>query len=105
MTEPPGSPSPRRWLVTRRSRAGTEDAALLAALDARARAAGAVLTVLLLGSATYDLEAASPGAAEVVGLREEVEGRGVRPALGARLVDYPELVRLLFEADRVMELG
>ena len=96
---------PRRWLVTRQSQAEAEDAALLAALDARARADGARLTVLLLGNAAYDLEGDPPGAADVVALREEVEGRGIRPPPRTRLVSYPELVRLLFESERVMELG
>lgn len=103
----------RRWVLVRQTRRAPEDEAIVAALALRAASDGARLSVALLGSATYDLvgpvasSSARPGAIEVLALREEAEGRGVGAgaAPGARLLDYRELVRLLFEADRVIQVA
>lgn len=111
MTGDGANGGPRRWVAVRMTHGGETDAAILRALGARARTADASFALLLLGSATYDLERpAGPvdgdaGTIELFALQEDVEGRGIRPRRPTTLIGYPELVRLLFDSERVMEIG
>ena len=104
-----GSPRARRWLVVKTTPWNSEEGPVLAALARAAERSGRTLAVMLLGSASYSVNAAplAPGRPhlECWALEEDVRGRGIRCGVGVRVVRYPELVRSLFEAEKVIQFS
>ena len=101
------------WLVIRQTTALPEELAVLEETAREARERGRTLTVVLLGRAAYELPAPA-GRSMAPGpdiryalLREDVAGRGL-PLLEAAPVEkleYRELIRRMFSAERVIQFG
>ena len=101
------------WLVIRQTTALPEELAVLEETAREAREQGRTLTVVLLGRAAYALPVPADrmvgrGAdVRYVVLREDVDGRGIPLQEGAPVekLEYRELIRRMFSAERVIQFG